>query len=252
MQILLACAKLMSDSSHETDIKPRRQPAFEKEADRIAAEMCRYSVKELSEILNVNHEIAVSTYERYNNFFDKSTCRPAITCYDGIVFKNIDARSLTAAQLNFADEHINICSFVYGLLRPLDAINPYRMEGNVELPATGTKNMFDFWKPRLTDELIKRVKADDGILINLASSEMRKLFDWKRLSKEIEIISPEFKVECNGKLRTITVYAKICRGAMTRFIIENRLEKPEELRTFDKNGFLYTGGDKIPLFVANA
>lgn len=103
--------------------------------------------------------------------------------------------------------------------------------------------MFEYWRPRLTDELIKRVKADDGVLINLASNEMRILFDWKRVTKELKVLTPEFKTESSGRLRNVTVYAKICRGAMTRFIIKNALENPDELRLFDSNGFRYEGGD---------
>ncbi len=250
MQILLACAKLMADSSLHRDLKVSHRPVFGEQADMIASEMCRYSVSELEEMLHINHDIAVSTFRRYDRFFDKSTCMPAIGCYDGIVFKNIDAGTLSDKQLEFADRHVNICSFVYGLLRPLDAINPYRMEGCVGLPAAGTENMFDYWRPKLTEELIRRVKADDGTLVNLASNEMRKLFDWKQVCAQLNVISPEFKIESSGKLRTVTVYAKICRGAMTRFIIEQELRDLEGLKLFDGAGFRYESGEKTPLFVA--
>lgn len=240
MQILLACAKLMNESPESIGDLTGHVPMFQTNADRIAAEMCRYSINELSEILNVNKDIATSTHRRFNDFFDKSTRSFAITRYDGIVFKKIDAATLSPEDLDFADAHINICSFVYGLLRPLDEINPYRMEGNVELPALGGISMFDYWKPILTDILIKRVNEDDGILLNLASDEMRKLFDWKRVSKEVKIITPSFKVEKDGKLSNITIYAKMCRGAMTRYVIKNRISDVNEIRLFDYEGFAYS------------
>ena len=114
-------------------------------------------------------------------------------------------------------------------------------------PATGTENMFDYWRPKLTEELIRRVKADDGTLVNLASNEMRKLFDWKQVCAQLNVISPEFKIESSGKLRTVTVYAKICRGAMTRFIIEQELRDLEGLKLFDGAGFLHnTPGSQRP------
>lgn len=249
MQILLAPAKLMIDNPADCPVDGVRAPLFQTEADLIATAMCDYTVDQLADMLHVNREIAISTRKRYNDFFDPGTRRAAIGRYDGIVFKNIDAESLNADQLHYADSHINICSFLYGLLRPLDLINPYRLEGDVTLPAIGGISVFDYWKPRLTDELISRVKADDGVLVNLASDEMQKLFDWKRVKKEITVISPTFKVETNGKLRTIVVYAKMCRGAMTRYIIQNSLTDPSSLIDFTFQGFSHSGGTLTqPLF----
>lgn len=251
MQILLACAKLMARTSDQSYNKIGHLPPFQKEADMIAAQMCNYSPAELSEMLNVNKEISIETHRRYNDFFDASTLRPAIETYDGIVFKKIEPETLTPDQLLYADSHINICSFVYGLLRPLDLINPYRMEGGVSLPGIGDKDLFDFWKPRLTDLLIERTKADDSILVNLASDEMRHLFEWKRITNELTVITPTFKVEKSGRMRTITIYTKMCRGAMTRFIITERLTTPLELTAFTFDGFSYISGSpaNVPLFV---
>lgn len=249
MQILLAPAKLMIDNPANCTIDGVSSPVFQTEADHIVAAMYDYTVDELADMLHINRELAISTHQRYNDFFDPDTRRAAIGRYDGIVFKNIDAENFTPAQLEFANTHVNICSFLYGLLRPLDLINPYRLEGDVTLPAIGGISIFDYWKPRLTDELIRRVKADDGILVNLASNEMQKLFDWKRVKKELTIISPSFKVEALGILRTITVYSKICRGAMTRFIIQNSLSIPATLRAFEHIGFTYDSGPSTsPLF----
>ena len=242
MQILLAPAKIMIDNPADCPIEGSHIPEFQSEADHIAAAMCDYSVDELADMLHINKELAISTRQRYNNFFDKETCRAAIGRYDGIVFKTIDVASLTHDRLDFADRHINICSFLYGLLRPLASINPYRLEGDVNLPAIGGITIFDYWKPRLTNELIRRVKADDGILVNLASDEMQKLFDWKRINKELIVISPTFKVEKAGKLRTIVVYAKMCRGAMTSYIIQNALTDPSHLSAFTFQGFTHDGG----------
>ena len=237
MQILLAPAKLMIDNPALCPITGHHTPVFQTEANEIAACMCRYSISELIDMLHINREIAISTHQRYDNFFEPSTRRAAIGRYDGIVFKTFDAETLTTDQLTFADNHINICSFLYGLLRPLDNINPYRLEGNVSLPVTDGQSMFDYWKSRLTDLLIERTVTDDGILVNLASNEMQKLFEWKRIKKELKIITPDFKVETIGRLRSITVYSKICRGAMTRFIVANTITNPSDLQAFEYNGF---------------
>ncbi|MDE6238824.1 MAG: YaaA family protein [Muribaculaceae bacterium] len=252
MQIIIAPAKLMIENPADCPLLGNNTPMFQSDADHIAAAMCDYNVDQLADMLHINKELAIAAHRRYNDFFDPETRRAAVSRYDGIVFKKIEAESLTPDQLGFADSHLNICSFLYGLLRPLDAINPYRLEGNVVLPAIGNISIFDYWKPRLTDELIRRVKDDDGILVNLASNEMQKLFDWKRVKKELSVISPSFKVETLGILRTITVYSKICRGAMTRYIIQNKITDPDELEGFDHIGFTFEGGtETAPIFAVN-
>ena len=99
--------------------------------------------------------------------------------------------------------------------------------------------MFDYWKPVLTDFFIDEIKKKGGILINLASSEMKDLFDWKRVCSEVRVITPDFHVYKNGKLSTVVVYAKMCRGEMTRYILKNRIEDPEQIKLFEWEGFCY-------------
>ena len=164
------------------------------------------------------------------------------------------AESLTVDDLNVAQGKLWITSFLYGLLRPLDAILPYRMEGNVELPSGEGQNMFGFWKNRLTDNLIDAVKADDGVLIHLATEEYQHLFDWQRVRKEVRIVQPLFYVRKGNDLKMQAVWAKTCRGAMTRFIIENRIDKPEDLCAFSYEGFSYEpklGEPDYPHFIKN-
>ena len=250
MQILIACAKLMDCDAAYTDGIVMTQPQYGREADAIALDMCGYDVPQLEDMLHVSHEIAVEVHRRYNNFFDKASHLPALYAYDGIVFKNIDPLTLSPADIDYAQKHLNICSFLYGLLRPLDAIAPYRLEGSVELAATGMQTIFDYWKPSLTDSLIARVKADDGVLINLASNEMKRLFDWKRVCREVTVITPDFKVEKLGLQSNITVYAKMCRGAMTRHLLTTRSVAPAGMQDFDFLGFTYEPSPlKSPLFV---
>lgn len=225
---------MTTDATH-TGLQPRL-PMFQRHAEDIALRMAGYPPDALMDMLRINRTIAIETMQRYHNFFDPSGRRPAGMAYDGMVFRRLGVASMSAADREYADSHLNICSFLYGLLRPLDMINPYRLEGDVTLHPEGI-TMFDYWKPILTDELIRRVKADDGILVNLASDEMRQLFDWRRVSRELKVITPTFKVVRNGRPRTIVIYAKMCRGAMTRYIIENRITDPAGLRNFEYEGF---------------
>ena len=99
--------------------------------------------------------------------------------------------------------------------------------------------MFDYWKPLLTDYFIEEIKNCGGVLINLASAEMKDLFDWKRVEQEVRVITPEFQVWKAGQPKTVVIYAKMCRGEMTRFIVKNRLECPEELKSFSWEGFVW-------------
>lgn len=237
MQILIACAKIM------TGVPPREipsctEPAFRREAHEHAIQLAEYSVAELQTVLKCNHTIAAENRERYQHFFDETMRVPAVFAYDGMVFRKLAPESLSDAALSYANAHLFIGSFLYGLLRPLDKVNRYRLEGDVVLPRNGV-SMFQYWKPILTDRLIEQVKTDDGILLNLASSEFKNLFDWKRVAKELTVISPDFKVEKDGKLKNVTIYAKICRGAMTRYAIENQITRTEQLQAFSYEGFAH-------------
>ena len=157
--------------------------------------------------------------------------------YTGIVFKRLNPKDFSEADFRYAQDHLRLTSFCYGLLRPLDAIRPYRLEGDVKLPEQGDQTMFSYWQSRLTDEFLEEIKAHGGILCNLASDEMRGLFDWKRIEKEVTVITPEFHVWKNGKLATVVVYTKMSRGEMTRFILKNRIESPQDLKSFQWEGF---------------
>ena len=242
MQILIACAKIMTNEPSKP-VPYATEPIFQTVANRHALQMSRYDVDEIGMMLRCNKAIAAENKLRYRSFFDTSTRRPAIFSYDGMVFKKIAPETMTDADLTYANDHLLIGSFLYGLLRPLDLINCYRLEGDVVLPDNGM-NMFDTWKPILTDRLIERVKADDGVLVNLASNEFKNMFDWKRVQRELTVITPEFKVAKDGKLKTVVIYTKMCRGAMTRMIIKNRMTAPSDLKYFDYEGFTLSGDGK--------
>ncbi|MCQ2291304.1 MAG: YaaA family protein, partial [Muribaculaceae bacterium] len=131
--------------------------------------------------------------------------------------------------------------FLYGLLLPMDAIVPYRMEHTVALATTDDQPPNQFWRSILTDALISSVKADDGILIHLSTEEYEHLFDWKRVLREVTVVQPLFYVRNNGgQLKMQAVWAKACRGAMVRYICENKITNPNLLTTFAYEGFEFT------------
>ena len=238
MQILLACAKIMNETT-ETKTPLVSEPRFLKEAEHFALLMCQRSVEELIEMFHCSRQLAIENKLRYGRFFTDNERLPAILAYYGQAYKYLDASTLNKGDFLFAQQHLWITSFLYGLLRPLDRIHPYRMEGKVELDG---KTMFKHWKPLLTDLLIDSVKADDGILVHLATEVL----------KEVAVIQPQFLVMKNGKLKSITVYAKSCRGAMTRYIIKNKLVTPDDLTKFEYEGFEFKpdyGDSSHPHFI---
>lgn len=214
-------------------------PQFQHEAEQTSVYLMKYSTTELAEMLQINPQLASLNKLRYTHFLEPSPTLPAILAYDGIVYKRLDAASMSVQQLQYADQHLWLTSFLYGLLRPLNGIKNYRLEGCVQLPEYDNQTMFDFWKPRLTQLLIDAVRADDGILLNLASAEMKKMFDWKRIKQSVRIIEPAFKVRKNGKLKTIVVYTKMCRGGLARHVIIHHARTVDALKAFEYEGFVY-------------
>lgn len=252
MQIILASAKVMNEK-HPACSLPTHTPLFWNEAHKIVRDLQQYDVSTLSEILNCSIDIARQNKSRYAHFFDKGEYMPAILAYYGQAYKHLNAHKLSKEQLCFADQHLWILSFLYGMLRPLDGIRPYRLEGNIFLESLGDMNVFDFWKSHLTQTLINAVHQDDGILVHLATEEFQHLFDWKQLS-ELQIIQPLFYVQTPSGLKMQAVWAKTCRGAMTRWLLENPTLSPQELIAFQYQGFRYSAlhsSNDRPVFIKN-
>lgn len=249
MQILLANAKIMYE---KTEKAPRSTPLFQSVTNVLAEEMARMDVEDLGKQLDCNKKIAAENWKRYQNFGFAEKL-PAIMAYNGQAYKHLKAHTLSEEALSYAQKHLWITCFLYGLLRPMDGIVPYRMEHCTTLEATHDKPINQFWKDKLTDVLIDSVKADDGILIHLSTEEYEHLFDWKRVRNEVKVIQPLFYVEQeNGKLKVQAVWAKTCRGAMVRFILNNHITSPQELKAFSYEGFEYEaqlGEETFPHFV---
>lgn len=248
MQILLADAKIMLSG---TAVRPQGVPMFQDVAEILAAELAAMDVEDMERVLGCNRKIAAENVLRYRNFLAAERM-PAIMAYNGQAYKHLKAATLDRESLDYAQKHLWITCFLYGLLRPMDGIAPYRIEHTVRLDASGDMPMNKFWRERLTAVLIDSVKADDGVLVHLSTGEYEQLFDWHRVCSEIKVIHPLFYVHKGNSMKVQAVWAKACRGAMTRFIIENRIEKLEDLHAFSYEGFEYCarlGEDTFPHFV---
>lgn len=239
MLILLSPAKTITGVS-AIEAPMGSQPEFRQEASDIAMQMAQYTVDELKSLLKLNPQLAVESYMRFQHFHStESSALQALLAYTGIVFKRIQPVDFSAADFQFAQEHLRIVSICYGLLRPLDLIKPYRMEYSVKLPEFGEGNMYAYWNKRHTKSLIDTVIADGGLLLNLASKDVQPAFDWQKVKRSVRVLTPEFKVWKNGKYQTVVIYAKMARGEMSRFIIKHQITDPEKLKDFSWEGFCY-------------
>lgn len=249
MQILLANAKIMYDRAEMVALST---PRFQSVANELAAEMAMMDTDELARQLDCSRKLAAENWRRYQDFPFAKTL-PAILAYNGQAYKHLKARSLSDEALSFGQTHLWITCFLYGLLRPMDAIVPYRMEHCVTLAATHDRPIHQFWKDRLTDVLIDSVKADDGILVHLSTEEYEHLFDWKRVMEEVKVIHPLFYVrQPDGTLKMQAFWAKSCRGAMVRYILMHEITEPEQLQAFSYEGFVYSpkhGEELFPHFI---
>lgn len=173
-----------NDGRKQSGRNPRTTlPRYAREAAELALQLATLSTEELERMLRTNWQIAATNRRRYRQFHGEEAL-PALLAYTGVVFRHIAPERFTPGDFEYAQQHLNITSFLYGLLRPLDAIRRYRLEGDAVLPGHDDQTMFGYWQGRLTEAFLEKIHADDGILVNLASSEMKRLFDWKRIRRE--------------------------------------------------------------------
>lgn len=252
MQILIGCAKDMVSTANVA-VPFLSTPRYLDEARHNAMQMMGFDAEALQKMLGISAKLSGEVYRHYQTFFNEdNTPLAAITAYHGIVFKNMQLDKFCSEDFEYTQRHLWITSFLYGLLRPLDGIKCYRLEGKVALPENGM-SMFEYWRNRLTDVFINSIKADDGTVIDLASSEMRQLFDWSSVEEKVKVIKPEFLVAKGDKVSMPSVWAKKCRGAMTAWILKERMTDAEKLTDFCFDGFTYRGdkGDgNSPVFIA--
>ena len=217
------------------------EPLFVKEASSLIKELVKYSPPEMETLMKVNNKLAQQNFMRHSRWqaeHDLSNAKQALLAFDGTIYQGISAGNLSRLQLSFANDHIRIFSGLYGVLRPLDLIQPYRLEMGTKLKNRRGNNLYIFWKHKLTTYLKKELqRQNDNILIDLASKEYSCVIDLSKIN--VQVITPVFKDYKNGAHKGITIYTKRARGLMSRFIIENNIILPSELKEFNKEGYSY-------------
>lgn len=239
MQIILSPAKLMDFSDGQETIKASKSLFPEKTKELIT--VCReLSEREIAAEMKINAKMAHEVYEYFQTFDLKSTPRQsAALAYNGIAYKGLNAHDFSAEDFDFAQQHLNIISGLYGVVRPLDAIRPYRLEMQRKIVPQGFKTLYDFWEETVNEYLSKALRKGDKTIINVASKEYAKVVRKEKLPKGTKIIDIQFLQQQNDELKQIVVHAKKARGLMSRFIIKNRLVDPEEVKGFDYEDYFF-------------
>ena len=217
------------------------QPEFIKEASVLIKPLRKLSVGQLIELMDISPKLAQLNQERFYLWrpeFTLETARQALYAFRGDVYTGLDADTLTPSEISLAQNELWILSGLYGVIRPLDLIRPYRLEMGTSLSVGKKKNLYDFWQKKITARIREDLdKSNSNLLINLASVEYFKAIDQKKL--KAEIVTPEFREGKDGTYKMISFFAKKARGMMTRFILQNGIHLVEQLQAFDSDGYCY-------------
>ena len=243
MLIVISPAKTLD---YESPVRTRdySQPEFLKESRALVKELRTLSPEDISELMHVSPKIAELNFGRYLNWktpFSPDNARPALYAFKGDVYTGIEVENYGAADLRFAQRHLRILSGLYGLLRPLDLMQPYRLEMGTKFANARGRNLYEFWGGRITSALNRALaEQKDAVLVNLASNEYFRAVDPARL--RARVITPVFKDSKDGACKVITFYAKKARGMMTSWIVHNRVKKVKDLEKFDVAGYRFNPG----------
>lgn len=247
MLIVVSPAKSLD---FDTKARTRKftEPQYLEESTQLVGQLRKLRPEDFSELMHISSDLAELNHMRYANWhtpFDLKNAKQAIFAFKGDVYIGLEAEKFSTADLNFAQNHLRILSGLYGLLRPLDLMQPYRLEMGSRFKNKKGKNLYEFWDSQLTENLNELFEQDKKpVLINLASKEYFSAIKPKSLNAEI--ISPVFKDFSSGKYKIVSFFAKKARGYMAAYIIQNRIKNPEKLKEFDVDGYWYSEKDSTP------
>ncbi|MDA3904900.1 MAG: peroxide stress protein YaaA [Bacteroidales bacterium] len=241
MLIIISPAKTLdfeqkANTSHISDCDLLPQAA------KLIKVLKKCNSEDLMKLMGISNKLGHLNQERFASWsrpFNIENAKQALLAFKGDVYTGLYAETFSEKELQYSQTHLRILSGLYGVLRPLDLIQPYRLEMGTKLRTDTFTSLYDFWGDKLTNKINLALKAQgDKILINLASNEYFKALNKKKLKGNI--ITPVFKDFSNGEYKIISFFAKKARGLMSRFILQNELKKPEELKHFDAEGYFFS------------
>lgn len=239
MKIVISPAKSLD---FETVLPTSRftQPEFLEQAEKLNTVLKKKKPKALAELMSISDKLANLNWERNQQFslpFTMDNARPAVYAFNGDVYQGLDAYSIPEEKLDHLQDTLRILSGLYGVLKPLDLMQPYRLEMGTQLKVGRKKNLYEFWKKEITDHLNKELE-DGELFVNLASNEYFGAVDEKKL--KAPVITPVFKDWKNDKLKIISFFAKKARGSMVRYILDTNAKTLDDIKGFDYDGYLFS------------
>ena len=251
MKILISPAKSLDFDSNIDSLKCT-QPVFLNKTSQINSVLKEKSPKDLMQLQGISQKLSDLNWKRNNDYVENhnnKNSRPAVYAFNGDVYNGIDVKTLSEDKVYDLQKSLRILSGYYGVLKPLDLIQPYRLEMGTKLAVNGSENLYKFWSENITNSILDEMSTED-LLINLASNEYFEAFDKKKFDGRI--ISPVFKDFKNGKLKIISFYAKKARGMMVRYIVDNEVSSYNELLGFNLGNYSYneaeTSDENFPVF----
>lgn len=247
MILLISPAKSL-DYETPVPVKKHSQGEFLDEAKKLMSTLRKLNPEQLSSLMHISEKLADLNFQRNLNWqlpFTSDNARQAIFAFTGDVYQGLEAYSLDSKDLAFAQKHLRILSGLYGVLRPLDLIQPYRLEMGSALKHGKHQSLYEFWGSQLAEHLNEELNSQRSqSVINLASNEYFKAVDKKVLKHPV--ISPVFKDYKNGKYKVISFFAKKARGYMAAWVIRNRIDNPDKIVDFDVAGYRYAASESSP------
>jgi uncharacterized protein len=247
MLFLLSPAKSLDYDTPVGDV-PHSQPLFTKQSAELIEVLRQYSPQQIAELMDLSDPLAglnVARYQAWRPKFTAQNARQAVLAFNGDVYEGLDAKTLTNNDLTWAQEHVCILSGLYGVLRPLDWMQPYRLEMGTALKNPRGANLYRFWGSQIADHLNERQAGEKSpVVVNLASQEYFKAVDRKVLqARVIECVFEDYK---GGQYKVISFFAKRARGLMARYAISKRLTTPKQLEKFNLEGYAYDAKTSEP------
>lgn len=239
MKLVLSPAKSL-DFETELPIKKNSEPQFLKQSELLNTILKKKSAKSLSKLMSISDALGQLNYERNQSWelpFTADNSRPAVYAFNGDVYRGLDAFTIPKDKIETLQNTVRILSGLYGVLKPTDLIQPYRLEMGTKLPVGTKKNLYEFWKNDITDALNEELE-DDELFLNLASNEYFKAIDKKAL--KVPVVTANFKDFKNGEYKMISFYAKAARGLMARYIVDTNAKTIDDLKGFNYEGYGYS------------
>ena len=251
MLVVISPAKRLDWAERDVDVT---QPSFQDDAIRLSKTARNLTLGDLKKLMDLSDDLARLNRDRYRVFSDtpdSDATRPAALAFAGDTYQGLEAASLDADEMAWAQDHLRILSGLYGVLRPLDAIQAYRLEMGSKLKTRRGKNLYEYWRDQLSKALnAQGAEIGSDVLVNCASQEYFGAVDLKAL--KMQVITPVFMEDKAGTPKIVSFFAKKARGAMARYIIQHRLTDPKGLLDFDTGGYAYRpdlSQDDKPVFV---